>query len=98
MRAVPFTSIGFLTGSIVLLGLYVAFLNQTITSGVAAHALEKELLDLNTQVSEQEFTYIALKNDIGIDYAETYGFEEIQNAHYISRNTLAPTVSSNIIR
>ena len=64
---------------------YGYFVNQTILNIVARENIEEKTMTLNSEISEMEFDYIALKNDVNIDYAYSIGFVDVENVKFASR-------------
>ncbi len=64
---------------------YVFFVNKTILNIVERESFEEKIITLNSQISELEFDYIALKNNITIDYAHSVGFHNVDSVKFASR-------------
>ena len=77
-----------------LAGFYVYFVNQTVVNVVERRAIEREIDDVSTDVSELAFEYMELKNSITRAVALERGFYEVGDTLFVSRNT-ALTLSLN---
>ena len=64
---------------------YMYFVKQTVFNIVERDRMVEELVGLSSQISEYEFYYIALKNDINLDYAHSVGFVDVKNPKFASR-------------
>lgn len=70
----------------IIFSAYYAYLvNQTIFNIVARENAENESVTLNSKISEDEFKYISLKNDVNLDYAYSVGFSNVKNIAFASR-------------
>ena len=75
--------------------LYVYLVNQTILNIVMRENVESEMVDLESKISELEFEYITLKNDINIDYAYSIGFVDVEKVKFASRKLSTQSLSVN---
>jgi hypothetical protein len=67
------------------LGLYVYGVNTTVRNTVLRQQLEVEVGNLTLKISEMEFSYISLKNNVNIDIAYARGYQDVSNTTYITR-------------
>ena len=75
--------------SISLLSLlfYIYAVNATAHHIAVRENLESEVSETSVRLSTLEFTSIALKNDITLEVAHSYGFKEALQPLYVSRDT-----------
>ncbi len=78
--------------------LYSFFVNQIVLNIVERENLENDIVALSSKISGFEFNYIALKNDIDIDYAHSIGFVDVKNVKFASRRLPTTALSINIDR
>ncbi len=74
---------------LISLGAYVYAVNATAHHVAMRAELEREAVELHTELAELEFQYIKLKNEVTIDVARELGFTEVQNPLYIARENTA---------
>ncbi|MBX4189309.1 hypothetical protein KW785_01780 [Candidatus Parcubacteria bacterium] len=79
---------------VVSLALYVYGVLATVHHTVARQALQAQVSELTTQVSELEFKAIALKNEVNLNLAMSRGFKEVTDPLFISRSA-AKSLSFN---
>jgi hypothetical protein len=76
----------FLSMSIVAAVVFYGFLvNQTVINIVERENIQDQTTMLNSEISGLEFNYIALKNEINLEYAYSVGFENTKNIEFASR-------------
>lgn len=66
---------------------YMYGISKTVHTVALRQELETELSARTASVSELEFEYLALKNTVDLDMAESLGFKTTETAHYVSRRT-----------
>jgi hypothetical protein len=75
----------FLAGAFLFaLATYVYAVNATAHHVAERAALEREAANLSAEIATLEFEAIALKNDITIEVARSYGFTEVEKPLYVS--------------
>ncbi len=72
--------------SILSLMVYIYAIQATAKNVAMRQNLETRLAEVNGQLTSLEFSYIELKNNIDLDTARAYGFEETEDELYVSRN------------
>lgn len=73
----------------VMIFVYAAFINATISNIVATKDLQSKVAVLTTSVSDLESQYLSLKSTVTSDYALSQGFSQPQSdTVYISRATV----------
>lgn len=72
---------------------YGFFVKQTIVNVVEREQTIKEARVLNTKIGDLEASYIALKNNITLDFAYARGFKDAPAAHFISKKALGKAIS-----
>lgn len=78
---------------IILSGSYGYLVNKTILNIVDRESIEENIITLNSKISESEFEYIALKNQVNIDYAYSLGFDDAKNMKFASRKLPSQSLS-----
>lgn len=73
--------------------MYAYLVNQTILNIVERENLEGDIITLNSNISELEFDYISLKNDINLDYAHSIGFVNVGKVKFASRKLPGQTLT-----
>ncbi|MEX2010306.1 MAG: hypothetical protein WD874_00680 [Parcubacteria group bacterium] len=68
-------------------GFYMYSVSATAMNTASRKQLEEERAILATKISEMEFQYIALKNDVSIEVAFEHGFKEVIAPRYVSRSS-----------
>ncbi len=76
--------------------LYGYFVNQTILNIVERRGMENKIVILESEISEFEFDYISLKNNINLDYAYSVGFKDVSNIKFASRKLPSQSLSINL--
>ncbi len=64
---------------------YIFFLGSITFNIVARKALDTEVKDTISSISELELRYLSLSNNLGLAYAGELGFSETKSATFISR-------------
>lgn len=77
----------------ILSGSYGYLVNKTILNIVDRETIEENIIALNSKISESEFEYIALKNQVNIDYAYSVGFNDAKNMKFASRKLPSQSLS-----
>lgn len=80
---------GLILAFVVLGGLYVYLVNQTVHNVVARREIEQTMSALASEVGDLELAHLELKDAITIQYAYTLGFRELAGTTYVSRDPLA---------
>ncbi len=78
--------------------LYIFFMNETVFNVAKRAVLEQEIAVHVSEISDLEFKYISLRNDIDIDLAYSLGYQDIQSPKYISKTPVTALVSFNTIQ
>ncbi len=77
-----------LTGVLLIcVGFYMYFINETVHNVVARQNLESEASNLTLTLSNQEFKYITLRNNITREVAYAMGFKDVTAKTFISRDS-----------
>lgn len=74
---------------------YAYLVNQTVLNIVERENIQDEITTLNSRISELEFKYIALKNNINLEYAHSLGFINAKNVKFASRKLSGDGLSIN---
>jgi len=75
----------FLAGAFLFaLATYIYAVNATAHHVAERAALEREAANLSSEIATLEFQSIALKSDITLDVARSYGFTEVEKPLYVS--------------
>ena len=86
----------FLTGACFLsLVVYVYAVNATARNVALRASLEKESTELGAELATLEFQYIDLKGEVTIERAGEYGFQEVKEPLYVSRESSEASLSFN---
>ena len=72
---------------VVSLVLYVYGVNATVRNTVVRQELESQVGNLTLKISEMEFSYISLKNNVNIDIAYARGYQDVSQPTYITRGS-----------
>lgn len=72
---------------------YAYLVNQTILNIVERENVEESIITLSSDISEMEFEYISLKNDINLAYAHSIGFVDVVNVKFASRRLAGQSLS-----
>ena len=76
---------------------YIYAINATARNVAVRQNLERQIAEVSTKLDTLEFAYIELKNNVTMELAYQYGFQEATTPLYISR-TRPATLSFNTIR
>lgn len=82
-------------GLVVMLGLYLYFLSNTIHTAFLRQQTEKSIATLEESAGNLESNYLNLKNAITTELAQAKGFKDITVTQYISRKSLGISLSMN---
>lgn len=66
--------------------IYIYAVYATANNVSVRQNLEKQISAISSDLNALEFTYIELKNSVTLELANNYGFKEVRNPLYISRN------------
>ena len=80
-----------------LVSFYFFSLSMTVFNTVERSKIEKELAFMRNKIGELEFTIISEKNNINLDLAHSFGFEEVDEVKFISRKSVATIINTNNI-
>jgi hypothetical protein len=69
------------------LGVYVYAINAAAHNIALRQSLEREVVETAGRLSSLEFASIEMKNSITIETAQAYGFAEVKEPLYVSRNS-----------
>lgn len=83
--------------SLLSLFVYIYAINAAAHHIAVRQNLEKEVAETNTRLSTLEFNVIALKNNVTLEVAQSYGFEEVSAPLYVSRTSSASSLTFNDI-
>ncbi len=83
-------------GLIVFVGLYFYMVNLTVWNVVARQKAEKQITLLNSATGDMESSYMAAKNNINLNLAETMGFAATTNTKYVTRTKLGRLSSNSV--
>ena len=88
----------FLAGACIFaLVVYIYAVNATAHHVAERAALERQSANLSTELATLEFESIALKNDVTLDVAHQYGFQEVAKPLYVASDQ-AESLSFNTNR
>ena len=82
-------------GLVVVLGLYLYFLSNTVHTAFLRQQTEKSIAALEESAGNLESNCLNLKNAVTIELARAKGFKEIVATQYISRKSLGINLSMN---
>ncbi|MEK7175890.1 MAG: hypothetical protein AAB695_00755 [Patescibacteria group bacterium] len=77
--------------------LYIYAIEATARNIAMRANLETRVAEAEGKLSSLEFAYIELKNNVSIELARLYGFEEIKTPLYVSRDA-ANSLTLNTVR
>lgn len=77
------------------LGVYVYAINSTARNVAMRAELERSAAEISAELATLEFQYIALKDDVTIELAHVYGFQEVKEPLYVSRGGEKNSLSFN---
>lgn len=87
-----------LIGIIVLSAVfYVALVTKTVNNVVERRAMESKVATMSVNLSELEFEYISLKNNINLELAQEKGFVEVKTPYFASKKS-SKSLSVNLGR
>lgn len=69
-----------------MLSLYSYFLNGAVQAAVHRSSFEEEAALLTSEVSELEFAYVTLRNEVTLETARSFGFMSSEDITYISKD------------
>lgn len=82
-------------GLVVVLGLYLYFLGNTVHTAFLRQQTEKSIVALEESAGNLESNYLNLKNAVTIEFARARGFKDIVATQYISKKSLGISLSMN---
>lgn len=71
--------------SIMSASVYVYGISKAVHNVAERQSLEKQLSSRTVQVSDLEFQYLSLKNNVDMELARSLGFRQTDEAHFVSR-------------
>lgn len=72
-----------------LFSAYGYFVSRSITNVVLREEVEQEIIAVNSNISELEFTYLEQKNTISLSFAYGLGFEDINGKkEFVARRSV----------
>lgn len=83
--------------SLLSLFVYIYAINATARNIALRQNLERQIAKTSANLDSLEFAYVALKNNVTIELAYQYGFQEVKNPLYVSR-TRTTSLSFNTQR
>ncbi|KKR46931.1 MAG: hypothetical protein UT90_C0014G0020 [Parcubacteria group bacterium GW2011_GWA1_40_21] len=79
-------------------GFYIYFVNGAIINVVERQKTEKEIISVNSRISDLESSYFSLNGKINLDYAYSLGFVKAGKEKYVYRKSLSANLSLNHVR
>jgi len=70
-----------------LIFLYGYFISSSIFNVIVREEVERDLVTLNSTIGELEAKYLAVKNEITIEYAYAHGFTDLSKKGYAPRTS-----------
>lgn len=81
---------------IVLFVLYGYFISKSIINVLIREEIAQELVIINSNISNLEFTYLEQKNQINLDFAYSQGFKTVKGKEFVARkSSLSKRLSLN---
>lgn len=77
---------------------YIYAINAAAHHIAVRQNLEREVAETNVRLSSLEFASIELKNAVTIETAEIYGFTEVKEPLYVSRNSAESLTLNTVAR
>ena len=71
-----------------LFSLYGYFVSKSITNVLLREEVEQEILAVNSNISQLEFTYLIQKNTISLIFAHDKGFHDIKSKEFVTRKSV----------
>ncbi len=78
--------------------LYIYGINSTVHNTVTRQNLETEVGNLTVAISEMEYSYINLKNNVNIEVAYARGYQDVTSPTFITRGTSRSLSYNNLAR
>lgn len=75
--------------------IYSILVNKTIHNVVGRQELDIEMSALTSRLSELEFEYISMQNELTIDKAYALGFKEVSAPKFVSRKSFSQVTLNN---
>ena len=75
---------------------YVYGISKAVHNVAERQGLEKQLSARTAQVSDLEFQYLSLKNNVDMKLALSMGFVQTDEAHFVSRAGSKPYVGKEV--
>jgi hypothetical protein len=77
---------------------YVYAINATAHHIAVRQQLEREVVQISSELSTLEFKHIALQNAVTLEVAQSRGFSEIKQPHYVSRDSESSLTLNTSVR
>jgi uncharacterized membrane protein len=84
--------------SIISTVVYIYGISRAVHNVAERQSLKKQLSTLTVQVSDLEFQYLSLKNNVDMNLALSLGFEQTDEAHFVSRVGSASYAGKEVAR
>lgn len=79
----------FLVGFVLcLFSTYGYFVSKSITNVLLREEVEENILVVNSQISELEFSYLDKKNKVTLELAYDMGFHDIEDKEFVARKSV----------
>src|SRR3989344_3893762 len=65
--------------------LYGYLVNKTVYNVAEREKIESEIGSINSKLSELEFKFISMKNNISPEFAYSLGFKDVKKQEFVSR-------------
>lgn len=82
--------------SLISFCLYIYAINVTARNIAAGQESERQIAKISAGLDSLEFAYIELKNNVTMELAKAYGFNEVKSPLFVSR-TRAASLSFNTL-
>ena len=84
-----------LAGVVILASTYMYMINRTVWNVLARQQAETQIVSINSKLSAVEYTYIASKNKVTMQLAQSMGFEPISSNQsiFVTRDVAAKSVA-----
>ena len=71
--------------SITLVGMYAVLISKSIVNVIVREEIEENIIHTNTKIGQLEFEYIRQKDMVTIALAESLGFSDVVEQHFVKR-------------
>lgn len=86
------------SASLLSLIIYIYAINAAAHHIAVRQNLEKQVAETSARIGSLEFNVIALKNNVTLEVARSYGFEEVKAPLYVSRSASLNTLTFNTVK